>query len=94
MKVSRSVRPCTLRIRVGKEFLEHECYTIEHTRGRFFPNAGGTADNQFIRPGIQTMYSGVLFMHSPGISHQKRSDHYEQHLQRHHIRTGKRGRYW
>ena len=56
----RSVRPCTLRIRVGKEFLGCERYTIEHTRGRFFPNAGGTADNQFIRPGILTMYSGVF----------------------------------
>ncbi len=60
MKISRSVRPCTLRIRVGKEFLGCERYTIEHTRGRFFPNAGGTADNQFIRPGILTMYSGAF----------------------------------
>ncbi len=58
---SRSVRPCTLRIRVGKEFLGCERYTIEHTRGRFFPKAGGTADNQFIRPGILTMYSGVFY---------------------------------
>lgn len=91
---------------------------IERSRGRFFPKAGGTADNQFIRPGILTMYSGVFYaqprarkyaakaahgeqgenlptrLHSPGIPHQKRSDHYEQHLQRHHIGKGKRGRHW
>lgn len=49
----RSVRPCTLRIRVGKEF--RQCLYSS-----FFLKAGGTADNQFIRPGILTMYSGVF----------------------------------
>ena len=68
LEESRAVRPCTLRIRVGKGFqaLPGEA---------FFLKAGGTADNQFIRPGILKIVSrGFL---RPGMPYQKRSDHYE-----------------